>query len=462
MGSVPKDLPHIKADGKRIINSDHILRLTEVPKSMLVIGAGAVGCEFASFLIDVGVDVTLIEMLPTVVPLEDADCGKALAKALSARGVNVLTSARVLADRTRIYDSTVEVTVEHENAEKQLTADIALVAVGREAVTDNLGLDKTAVQLDKGFIRVDETYRTEEPNIYAIGDAIGGLLLAHVAAAEGFIAAEAIAGKDAERLDYNRVPRVTYSYPQVASVGMTEQQARDADRNAKSQRFSFKYNAMALIQDETEGFAKIVYDAESGDLLGAHIIGHHACEMIAEAALARFVESSAWELGSNIHAHPKDRHLAMVTRRQFGYWLRDKIFEIDPSLRVDLGFSEGLLDSWAAREAFLMFCLLIDPDRPTWRAWLGYQDSDTGKDFTPPKRNADAYLRLLASASDKVTTDTIEALAAEPRSKSRGAGGTTIWDRAKRFVDLRPKFDWTSSRMKRMSCSRQNAWSIWR
>lgn len=144
----------------------------------------------------------------------------------------------------------------------------------------------------------------------------------------------------------------------------------------------------------------------------------------------------------NIHAHPKDRHLAMVTRRQFGYWLRDRIFALDPNLRLDLGFSEGLLDSWAAREAFLMFCLLIDPDRPTWRAWLGYKNSTTGKDFTPPKRNADAYLQLLASANDAITEDTVGALAAEERSKSRGAGGTTIWDRAKRFTDMRAKFDW--------------------
>ena len=144
----------------------------------------------------------------------------------------------------------------------------------------------------------------------------------------------------------------------------------------------------------------------------------------------------------NIHANPEDRHLAMVTRRQFGYWLRDKILELDPNLRVDLGFSEGLLDSWAAREAFLMFCLLIDPDRPTWRAWLGYKNSGTGKDFTPPKRNADAYLQLLASASDAITESVIEALAAEDRAKTRGSGGTTIWDRAKRFIDLRAEFDW--------------------
>ncbi|HLC28539.1 MAG TPA: dihydrolipoyl dehydrogenase, partial [Dehalococcoidia bacterium] len=140
--------------------------------------------------------------------------------------------------------------------------------------------------------------------VSAVGDAIGGLLLAHVAAAEGFIAAEAIGGKNVERLDYNRVPRVTYSQPQVASVGMTEQQAKEAGHSAKSQRYSFRNNAMALIQDEPEGFAKVVCDVDSGDLLGAHIIGNHACELISEASLARFVEASAWEMGSNIHPHP--------------------------------------------------------------------------------------------------------------------------------------------------------------
>jgi len=145
---------------------------------------------------------------------------------------------------------------------------------------------------------------------------------------------------------------------------------------------------------------------------------------------------------NNILAHPGDRHLAMVTRRQFGYWLRDKIAECDAKLRVELGFSEGLLESWAAREAFLLFCLLIDPDPPTWRAWLGYKNSDTGKDFSAPKRNAGAYLRLLKGANDAITEAAIEALALEPRGKSRGAGGLVIWDRARRFLNLRTKFHW--------------------
>ena len=303
-GSQPKDVPGLEADGKQVLSSDHLLELEELPGSIVIVGAGAIGCEFASFFADAGSEVTLIEMLPTVVPLEEADVGKALAKALAARGVNIMTAARVLPDKTRIYDGVIEITVEHDGAEKTAKGQKVLMAVGRDAVTEGLGLEKTGVQIERGWIGVDESYRTAEPNVYAVGDAIGVMLLAHVAAAEGFIAAQAVAGKDAERLDYTRVPRVTYSRPQVAAVGLTEQQAKEAGHEVKTQRFSFKYNAMALIQDETDGFAKIVYDADSGDLLGTHIIGPHACELISEAALARFLQASAWEVGTNIHPHP--------------------------------------------------------------------------------------------------------------------------------------------------------------
>ncbi|HSP54429.1 MAG TPA: dihydrolipoyl dehydrogenase, partial [Dehalococcoidia bacterium] len=303
-GSQPKDVPGLEADAKQIVNSDHLLQIDEIPKSIVIVGAGAIGCEFTSFFGDVGSEVTLIEMLPTVVPLEDADVGKALGKALAARGVNVMTSARVLPDRTRMYDGVVELTVEHEQSEKQVRGQKVLMAVGRGAATDGLGLENTGVEVDRGWIKVDGTYRTADPNVYAVGDSIGGLLLAHVAAAEGFIAAEAIAGKAAENLDYTRVPRVTYSRPQVAAVGLSEQQAKEAGHSVKAQRFSFKYNATALIQDETEGFAKVIYDADSGDLLGVHIIGQHASELISEASLARFLQASAWEVGTNIHPHP--------------------------------------------------------------------------------------------------------------------------------------------------------------
>jgi dihydrolipoamide dehydrogenase len=303
-GSEPRQIPGLEVDGEHILTSDHLLALEELPKSLLIVGAGAVGSEFASFFNDVGTEVTLIEMMPTVVPLEDPDAGKSLAKTLESRGVNVMTSARVLPDRTKMYDSTVELTVEQGNEENTVKGQRVLVAVGRQAVTEGLGLENTRARVERGWIAVDETYRTDEPSVYAVGDAIGGLLLAHVAAAEGFIAAEAIAGKEAEKLDYTRVPRVTYSRPQVASVGLTEAEAKEAGHSVKSQRFSFKYNAMALIEGETDGFAKVVYDSESGDLLGAHIVGPHAGELISEAALARFLQASAWEIGSNIHAHP--------------------------------------------------------------------------------------------------------------------------------------------------------------
>ncbi len=303
-GSRPKGLPGLEPDGDRILTSDEMLELEEAPKSIAIIGGGAIGCEFASFFTDIGTKVTLIEALPALVPLEDSDAGKAVAKAFAARGVDVMTAANVLTDRTRSYDGVVELTVEHDGEEKQVQADTVLLAVGREAVTDGLGLENTKVEIENGWIKVDGAYRTAEPSIYAVGDAIGGLLLAHVAGAEGFIAAEAVAGKEAEKLDYDRVPRVTYSNPQVAAVGLTLDQAKERGLNAKSQRFSLKYNAMALIQDETDGFAKVVFDVDGGDVLGVHLVGAHVAEVISEAALSRFLQASAWELGTSIHPHP--------------------------------------------------------------------------------------------------------------------------------------------------------------
>ena len=303
-GSEPRDIPGLKADGDRILSSDHILQIEEPPRSIIIVGAGAIGCEFASFFADIGTKVTLLEMLPFCVPLEDTDAGRLLGKSFASRGVNVMTSAKIFTDRTRSYDGVVELTVEHDGAEKQVTGEKVLVAVGRQAVTDGLGLEKTKVQLDRGWIQVDEAYRTSEPTVYAVGDAIGGLLLAHVAGAEGFIAAEAIASKAPEKLDYTRVPRVTYSRPQVAAVGLTEAQATEQGLNAKSTRFSLKYNAIALIHGETEGFAKIVYDKDTGDFLGATLVGEDVADLISEAALARFLQSSAWEVGANIHPHP--------------------------------------------------------------------------------------------------------------------------------------------------------------
>jgi dihydrolipoamide dehydrogenase len=301
-GSRPKALPGLEPDGVNILTSDHCLEMTEVPKSIVVLGAGSVGLEFASFYLDVGAEVTVIELLPRLLPLEDL--GKGIEKLLAARGAAVLTSARVRPEATRTFDNVVELTVEHEGSEKTVRAEKVLVATGRDALTEGLGLENTNARVEKGYVQVDDSYRTDEPSVFAVGDLIGGLQLAHVAAVEGFLAAEAIAGKETERLDYNRVPHVTYTRPHVAAVGLTEEQARERGDNVKTRRFSYRNNAMALIQDETDGFVKVVYDGDSGDVLGVHILGNQAGELIAEAALARYLNVSAWEMGSNIHPHP--------------------------------------------------------------------------------------------------------------------------------------------------------------
>ncbi len=303
-GSQPKPLPGLEPDGARILTSDHCLEMTDVPKSIAVIGAGSVGLEFASFYLDVGAEVTVIEALPRLLPLEDAALGKGIEKLLAARGATVLTSASVRPEATRTFDNVVELSVEHEGKQQTVQAEKVLVAVGRDGLTEGLGLENTNVKVERGSVLVDGSYRTGEPSIFAVGDVIGGLQLAHVAAAEGYLAAEAAAGKDVEPLDYNRVPRVAYTRPHVAAVGLTEEQARERGDSVKTQRFSFRNNAMALIHDETEGFVKLVYDADSGDVLGVHVLGHQAGELIAEAALARFLSASAWEMGTNVHPHP--------------------------------------------------------------------------------------------------------------------------------------------------------------
>lgn len=303
-GSKPKALPGLEPDGQRVLTSDHCLEMTEVPKSIIVLGAGSVGLEFASFYVDVGAEVTVVELLPGLLPLEDAGLGKGIEKLLTGRGATILTSARVRLEATRTFDDVVELTLEHEGSPKSARAEKVLVATGRDALTEGLGLENTNVRVEKGYVQVDDSYRTDEPGIFAVGDLIGGLQLAHVAAVEGFLAAEAIAGKEPERLDYTRVPRVTYTRPHVAAVGLTEEEARERGSNVKTRRFSYRNNAMALIQDETDGFVKIVYDGDSGDILGVHILGHQAGELIAEAALARFLNVSAREFGSNIHPHP--------------------------------------------------------------------------------------------------------------------------------------------------------------
>ncbi|MDQ6747572.1 MAG: dihydrolipoyl dehydrogenase [Candidatus Dormibacteraeota bacterium] len=303
-GSYARSLPGVKIDGQRVITSDHALVLPEVPKSAVVVGAGAVGVEFASMWNDLGAEVTLVEALPRIMPLEDTDVSQATARAFGKRGIKVVTGARL--DLKSVKASGDEVTLRYDSdgGGAELTADILLMAVGRGANVEGIGLENTQVKVEKGWVQVDEDLRTDDPAIFAVGDVVGGYLLAHVASHEGLHAVEVIAGERTEDLNYNQMPRCTYSRPQVASVGLTEEQARDAGVEVKVGKFPFSALGRAMINDDTEGFVKVVADAATGEVLGAHLVGHNVTDLVAEPALAQLLEGTAWELGLSVHAHP--------------------------------------------------------------------------------------------------------------------------------------------------------------
>lgn len=303
-GSRPKALPGLPFDGERILNSDHALELTDVPKSMIIIGAGAIGVEWASMLNDFGCDVTLVEYMPQILPLEDADTANELARNLKKRKMKILTGSKVLPETAKLDGDKMTIQVQHGDQFETLRAEKILVAVGREAVIDDLGLEATEIKVERGFIQVNEYMQTAESNIYAIGDVIGGLQLAHVAAHEGIVAVEKIAGLDPHLLNYNHVPRCTYSRPEVASVGITEQQAKELGYEVKIGNFPFRAIGKALVQGEVDGFVKIVSDAKTNDLLGVHMVGPHVTDMISEAGLAMLLDAAAWEVAMSIHPHP--------------------------------------------------------------------------------------------------------------------------------------------------------------
>lgn len=303
-GSTPKTLPGLDLDGKQVISSDHIWDLTAPPKSVIVLGAGAVGVEFASFFNDVGSEVTVVEFLPSLVPNEDKDVCTELERQFKARGIRCLTGAKLLPETLKKTTTGVTVEVEQKDGRQTVSAELLLVAVGRGAIVEGIGLENTKAQVERGVIKVDEHFRTAEPNVYAVGDAIGGIMLAHVAEAEGDHAAEHIAGHHPSVLDYNRVPKTTYTRPQIGSLGLSEQQAKDAGHTIKTGRFSYAINGRAIIHGETRGFAKVVAEATTGEILGVHIIGHNASELVAEAAMARYLEGTITDIGTSVHAHP--------------------------------------------------------------------------------------------------------------------------------------------------------------
>jgi dihydrolipoamide dehydrogenase len=304
-GSRVKSLPGLVPDGRRIITSDDVTTKAELPKSVAIIGAGAVGSEFASLFHDLGVAVTLLEYLPGIMPLEDRDAASAVERSFSRRGIKVITNARLDLASVKVGRDAVTLSVGPEGAAPEtLTVEQLLIATGRAPNTEDLGLDKTKVELDRGFIKVDGWMRTAQEHVYAIGDVIGGLMLAHVAAHEGITAAHTIAGENPEPINYDHQPRATYTHPQVASIGLTEQQCTERGIAIKKGVFNFAADAKAVIVGETEGFAKVIADAKTDEVLGVHLVGPSVTDLIAEVAVGMTLEATAWEIGAATHAHP--------------------------------------------------------------------------------------------------------------------------------------------------------------
>ncbi len=302
-GSRPRDLPGARLDHDRIVDSTGALALRTVPRSIAILGAGAVGTEFASIFAAFGSEVTLIELLPSVLPMEDEECAAVVGKALERRGVRVRTGTAVTGAKPA--GDGVRVTMRTGDApEESIETEYVLVAVGRAPLTDGLGLDEVGVEVGRTGITVNAQMQTSVPSVYAAGDVIGGLLLAHVGSAEAEVAVEAIAGESPRPLDSSLMPRATFSIPQLASVGLTEKQAREGGRDVSIGRFPFTGNGRAAILGQREGLIKIVADRELGEILGVHLVGPEVTELLPEGVLARGLEATVAEIGQSVHAHP--------------------------------------------------------------------------------------------------------------------------------------------------------------
>ncbi len=304
-GSVPRDLPMLKADGAKILNSDSILKVTEVPKSMIVIGSGAVGSEFASCFSRYGTETVLLEVLPRLLPIEDEDISKEIERSFRKRGIECRTGTSVTSVRET---SDGLLAVEAKDASSQVrnwTVEKVLLAVGRKPITEGIGLETVGVELDaKGYIKVDERLRTNVPGVFAIGDVVPTPWLAHVASAEGIIAMETIAGHPTVPINPDQIPGCTYCDPEVASIGLTEARARERHGEVRVGKFNFSVLAKSAMESTNEGFVKIVSSKKYDEILGVHIIGPHATELIAEAGALLRCEATTEEMIRTIHAHP--------------------------------------------------------------------------------------------------------------------------------------------------------------
>jgi dihydrolipoamide dehydrogenase len=301
-GGRSRELPNLKQDGKKVIGYREAMTLATQPKKLVVVGSGAIGVEFGYFYNTMGTEVTIVEYLDRIVPNEDSDVSKELTKVFKKKGMNIMTSAEV----TNVDTSGkgCKVTVKTKKGEEKIECDVVLSAVGVSSNIENIGLESIGVQTDKGKVLVDDYYKTNVEGVYAIGDIVKGPALAHVASAEGIICVEKISGMNVEALDYGNLPGCTYCSPEIASVGYTEEAAKEAGYDVKVGKFPFSASGKASAAGANEGFVKVIFDAKYGEFLGAHMIGANVTEMIAEVVAARKLETTGHEIIKSVHPHP--------------------------------------------------------------------------------------------------------------------------------------------------------------
>ena len=301
-GARSRQLPNLEQDGKQIIGYREAMVLPKMPKKLVIVGSGAIGVEFAYFYNAMGVDVTVVEFLPNIVPVEDIDVSKQLEKTFKKKGMNIMTNSSV--EKVEKSSKGCEVHIKTAKGMETISCDIVLSAVGIQPNIENIGLEETGIVVDGGKIVVNEYYETNIPGYYAIGDVVAGQALAHVASAEGITCVEKIAGQNPEPIDYNNIPGCTYCSPEIASVGMTEKAAKEAGYELKIGKFPFSASGKASAAGHNDGFIKLVFDAKYGELLGGHMIGANVTEMIAEIVALRKLETTGHELIKTVHPHP--------------------------------------------------------------------------------------------------------------------------------------------------------------
>ncbi|SEM08784.1 dihydrolipoyl dehydrogenase [Paenibacillus sp. OK003] len=304
-GSRPRVLPGLEPDGRYIMSSDEALRMDELPASLIIVGGGVIGLEWASMLNDFGVEITVVEAAAHVLPAEDEDVAKEMQRLLGKRGVRFLTGASVLTETYNIQEDGIQIDVKlGDEKQETLKADKMLVSVGRQANVENIGLENTDIKLERGFIAVNQHLQTGEGHIYAIGDVIGGLQLAHAASHEGILAVNHLVGETVHAVESHRIPRCVYTRPEAASIGFTEREAKERGYEVKTGKFPFQAIGKSLVHGSRDGFVKVIADAKTNDILGVHMIGTHVTELIAEASLAQMLDATPWEVGQTIHPHP--------------------------------------------------------------------------------------------------------------------------------------------------------------